>query len=748
MNIPARMSQSLTADPSVVHGFLDRVFRHVADRGLIEIAYSDAGGAIKYARLFENSETGRQDAARFACDVNAAPGSNVYFAPALRALNTDRGKRARKADVLGPPMLWADFDDPGAIEEAIHMYRGLAIPHEIVVTGRVPHTRVQLFWVLDDLATDPRLVDELLAGIHIGLGCLGDPKVVNVDRVMRLPGCVSWPKPGKEGRIAELTESSAPDHRPETHYTFAELEAYYPRRDPIQARRETGPTQLDDLLMTSLPKSEDPEASSPFAPRQRAETNAPVVPPLPEAGFNLLGRRVNGRETYARDLIFAVIGEEAFRLGRWPRAEEIHQAAWPIYIAKCAPKQWRTGDLLADLEAEGRGQTWFWEKCQVHAIRASEGAISDMPNVEAAKKLHQERQSRNLAGAEGRDVSTPASMPSDQFGAARFQLLNSGDFIAGYRPADYVLDGVLRRGWLYTFTAPTGHGKTAVVTSLAQCIATGTPLLEKELAQGAVLFLAGENPDDVRARYIASLEGDELAPDDIPLFFADGVFSIRRHLPEIAAQLEAAGVALSLVIVDTLAAYFDGDEPNNNAQQQEFATTVLRALTRLPGNPTVIVPAHPVKNATKSNLVPMGGSALLNQVDGNLTAWLDGGIVTVHWQGKFRGAPFDPMQFELLGTTSDRLIDSRGRQIPTVLARPLTIQRGMKLASETERRENMALELIDRNPLISETAIADDLGVSRSTANRIKKRLRDKKWIKRAGRGYTLTSEGRKVIAP
>jgi hypothetical protein len=85
---------------------------------------------------------------------------------------------------------------------------------------------------------------------------------------------------------------------------------------------------------------------------------------------------------------------------------------------------------------------------------------------------------------------------------------------------------------------------------------------------------------------------------------------------------ETAGLDLRLVIVDTAAAYFKGDDGNSNAQQGAYAR-LLRELTFLPGKPAVVVPSHPVKNASKDNLLPVGGGAFLNEVDGNLTLWSD-----------------------------------------------------------------------------------------------------------------------------
>ena len=37
---------------------------------------------------------------------------------------------------------------------------------------------------------------------------------------------------------------------------------------------------------------------------------------------------------------------------------------------------------------------------------------------------------------------------------------------------------------------------------VAQCVARGEPMHGREVKQGTVLMLAGENPDDIRARFL------------------------------------------------------------------------------------------------------------------------------------------------------------------------------------------------------------------------------------------------------
>ena len=59
----------------------------------------------------------------------------------------------------------------------------------------------------------------------------------------------------------------------------------------------------------------------------------------------------------------------------------------------------------------------------------------------------------------------------------------------------------------------------------------------------------------------------------------------------------------------------------------------------------------------------------------------------------------------------------------------------------------MALAAIRANPNVSIRGLADALGVSRSTADRLMAKLRDElKWIKRKGRGHVLTADGEAVL--
>lgn len=327
-------------------------------------------------------------------------------------------------------------------------------------------------------------------------------------------------------------------------------------------------------------------------------------------------------------------------------------------------------------------------------------------------------------------------------------LQNSGDFCAARTPADYLVDGSLRDGWLYTLTAPTGHGKSAVALTITFAVAAGEWLGSKEVKQGSVLFLAGENHDDIRERWIAMCEKSERNPTSLPVTFLVGVVDLKGSLPNLREHFKRN--PLRLVVVDTLAAFFDGENENDNAQLQAFTNDVLRPLTELSGRPTVLVPAHPTKGAGKDSLTPKGGSSLLNAIDGNLSAWNSDGRVRVHWQGKFRGAPWSPWHFELSEYVSDKLLDRKGKHMPTVVARAMLDSEIGKAVEQSEKIENQVLRLLSDG--LSYREIADDViadgkcGISKSSVERVVKSLKEQKWICKQGRKWVPTPQGLVVL--
>jgi len=334
-------------------------------------------------------------------------------------------------------------------------------------------------------------------------------------------------------------------------------------------------------------------------------------------------------------------------------------------------------------------------------------------------------------------------------------IVSSSRFVANFIPPDYAIDGVVQRKFIYSMTAPTGGGKTAIALLLAAHKAMGWPLGNTEVPPGRVLYLAGENPDDTRMRWIAMAEHLQFDVDEIDVHFVEGAVTLSQSVEAISREVHRLG-GVDLLTVDTSAAYFEGDNDNDNVQMLAHAR-MLRTLTTLPGGPCVIVPCHPVKNANNENLLPRGGGAFLNEMDGNLVCIKKDLVVDLHTQGKFRGAEFEPISFQLQTVTCEALKDTRGRSIPTVMAKPLSEATRNQLEETARRDEDALLVLMNKAPGGSQASMAEALGwvsktkveadgrpsPQKSRVNRTLQKLKEAKLVASKRGQWTLTKDGK-----
>jgi AAA domain len=398
-------------------------------------------------------------------------------------------------------------------------------------------------------------------------------------------------------------------------------------------------------------------------------------------------------------------------------------------------------DRRAGLEKEGRG------------ITALEGKWRA-----AMRHWGSERMKADAARPNPRGVNSPQLDPQPEpkidpkTGEPLPLILTAKQFMDGFQPPVYLVDGILQRGYLWALTARTNHGKTAVALYIAQCVARGQDMHSRPVKGGTVLVLVGENPQDVRARLLVLAEAYGFDPAIVKMRFIDGVVDLAAAMPAIKAETDKID-DLMLIIVDTAAAYFPGDDSNNNSQQGAYAR-LLRKLTALRGLPAVLVNCHPVKNAARDNLLPLGGSAFLNEIDGNLTLWEEADKkVQLHWQGKFRGPEFEPLDFELRVAQSDKVHDEQGRLLPSVVAVPLARMALEASSSTLEADENLVLDALYDERNASQDRLATKCGFlidgrpSRTKVHRILKTLADYKFVVKHRRGkYRLTAKGRAEI--
>lgn len=327
-----------------------------------------------------------------------------------------------------------------------------------------------------------------------------------------------------------------------------------------------------------------------------------------------------------------------------------------------------------------------------------------------------------------------------------FPIDDSASFLADLKPLEYLIDGLLPVGVAYSLTGYAGHGKTTLALQFALSVATGEEFGHRETSKGRVLILAGENPHNVKWQYAAALAARNMKPSDVDIHFVQGRFSINEWTDVLRAKMDAMP-DLKLVIVDSLQAFFEGDNDNDNSQMVEMAHK-LRDLCSTKTRPALLIIAHPAgKTPSKETLVPRGGSAFLNEIDGNLTVWSqDASQQTLHHSQKFRGAGFDPMEWVMEVHQFAHLADINGTPLKLPVSRPETGIERANREIQTDDYLRQYLSLVEQGQAPSEREGAERFRISRHRMRGIIQVAKDEKLIKRQARTYKITVGGREFL--
>lgn len=349
---------------------------------------------------------------------------------------------------------------------------------------------------------------------------------------------------------------------------------------------------------------------------------------------------------------------------------------------------------------------------------------------------------------------TPGPFTADEMEAIEYDppgglLTKLGDRLRNFVLPDYLWDGILLKRFCYSMTAQTGTGKTAIALLLAAHVATGRTLCGLDMEKGQVIYMAGENPTDVDMRWFGLCQVMDLDPDALEVAIIPFAGPLSKYADTIRSECETRDVKPALVIVDTAAAYFDGKEGNSNEEQGDYARS-LRALTTLPGEPCIVVLAHPTKGAkTIDEMVPRGGGAFLNEMDGNIgVARSDGGLIGAQVVGKFRGPEFTPLHFAL-HTIRDvpALYDTKkGKFRPTVVAQSVSEASAAAVGMESETADIRLLRDIDAHPRDAHRDRAPRLGCSHTTIGRRIEKLAGRKLVDASGLIVRLTPKGQREL--
>jgi hypothetical protein len=529
---------------------IEAMTRHVehlfsgSPAGMVELAWTDTTPddsgryRLRHAKLFSTDNLSElvTEAAR----LNATPMCNVYIGAALRHPNTAPFGRAKDDDASILTAAYVDLDDPGAATAAKDIYGALK-PTLIVVTGREPHTRAQLWWRLDAPYTDRSQWPELLKGMSIAMGA--DTSVTNPSRVMRLAGTVAWPV--KPSRVIEQT-------------------GIVSLREPGQSAYSTA------VLSAAFPKQADPEPSAapPSVPKLAATLNAAK----PTADRSTFFRQVNDlalRNSSA--WVPTVFGSAAkFQAGTGAWRISSKELGRPLEEdLSIAP----TG--IVDFGVHDLGDARQGKRTPVDIVMEHGGAL----DAKAAAFWLCEQvgaKPETIGWQEGQSIVAPQSVadavlhddaPADDI----YETLSLSD-IDALPPPTWLVEGLIPETGLTFIYGKPGKGKSFITLDLALRIAHGFDWHGKECRQGGVLYVAGEGKGGYRNRVhgwhlhhglVADCAPFRLLPRAINFMTPDDVAKLVRTIKAVVGDAK-------LVIVDTVARVLPGAEENASKEMGLF----------------------------------------------------------------------------------------------------------------------------------------------------------------------------------
>jgi len=532
------ISPIISADKDRMREHLEFLFgRALSGKVEITAIHTDKEAGHKpRTRFFAVDEL--DEAAEHAARVNKEQGWNAYVGAALRNDDVFPGQAADDGDFWRAYAVWADADDGEHLDHARDKYRELGLtPPMIVVTGRTPSKRAQMWWPLDNPIEDIDALRGLLRGIAGVLGT--DPKVCTGKQLMRLGGSVSWPK--KEDRILERTEVVRVD-RAAREFSFEQLARAFP-------------------------------------PQERASGGSVTIDVQIEHGgaLGLEERIMDGREGYAFRLIRAHLREYIGTTGSEPDADELYRIVAPIYLAK------------TDQVRPGRGPAFLKEKVSEALRTYHAGQIPGMRDLEEAVLTWAQRHDSDpLDDEDGRqDESAETTMPaSGPFRASAF----SGD--APER--QWVVKDWIVQGAVNSLYGDGGLGKTLLAQQLACSVSLGVPWLGLPVSKGSVLaVLCEDDKNELHRRHnaIKAAMGYVVGNpfDDVWLWPRVGEDNTlvrwdrdaKATLSDFAKTLadQVRFLQPSLLILDTLADFYGGNEIDR-VQVNYFVKTVLGGLIK------------------------------------------------------------------------------------------------------------------------------------------------------------------------
>jgi hypothetical protein len=342
----------------------------------------------------------------------------------------------------------------------------------------------------------------------------------------------------------------------------------------------------------------------------------------PTEDFDAFGGRVDGRDHYMRDLIWAAV-VNWYRECPIPPSDTESQnkmrEAWAVYARKV--KSRLPGDNATGLEQEGRGATLFAEKWR----RAMGKWSTDI--ADAAQ--------RPLEKDEWREATKPDPVP-DSVDAETSDPIDVGDLSGEPRPREWLVKDWIPLGQITNLSGDGGVGKTLVTQQLLYSAGLGLPWLGIEVPATRGLGVFCEDDQDELHRRHIEIKADlghavgnpftdtwiwpRVGSENILVTFdREGKPAVSPFFQKIDAFVMSKQVGL--LILDNAADLFGGNEIIR-AQVNYFVKAVCGGLIKRAKEAgftlTVVLLSHPSQAGRNTGTGESGSTAWNNAVRSRL----------------------------------------------------------------------------------------------------------------------------------
>jgi hypothetical protein len=332
-------------------------------------------------------------------------------------------------------------------------------------------------------------------------------------------------------------------------------------------------------------------------------------------------------------------------------------------------------DPLSNLNHSGHALDVFDVICTLDYSGDTAAAVRELaPKVdEQAQKNRQREHAAKLAQAKAQALFTgsieptpgreqaPEDTSSEQEHGFRFKPVSQ--VLLDMRPPAWLVKDVIEQDCLAEVHGAPGEGKSFVAIDMAASIATGTHWHEHRTTPGAVFYIAGEGSNGIARRFKGWEIDREISLSDAPLCISstpialdnpESALKVKQAITAMAEQLQQTPV---LIVVDTLARNFSGDE-NSTKDMSQFIRC-MDAL-RVQWGATILIVHHTGKDVTKG---ARGSSVLKGAIDAEFSVTMDENKIICLEAKKMKEAELPrPMAFKLQGVRLP-LIDEDGNDI-------------------------------------------------------------------------------------